>query len=77
MEVKKNDVKLLSVTLRWSDGAMVLGKLPVPGRPTNLEKSRARAYCACGRCRWGLFGHVFFHLSFISSFSLSLGDGPT
>ena len=21
----------------WSGGAMVLGKLPVPGRPTNLE----------------------------------------
>ena len=31
----------------WSGGAMVLGKLPVPGRPTSLEKSRARAYCAC------------------------------
>ena len=27
----------------WSGGAMVLGKLPVPGRPTNLDKSRARA----------------------------------
>ena len=27
----------------WSGGAMVLGKLPVPGRPTSLEKSRARA----------------------------------
>ena len=27
----------------WLGGAMVLGKLPVPGRPTNLEKSRARA----------------------------------
>ena len=24
-----------------SDGAMVLGKLPVPGRPTNLDYSRA------------------------------------
>ena len=22
-------------SLGWSDGAMVLGKLPVPGRPTN------------------------------------------
>ena len=38
---------------------MVLGKLPVPGRPTYLDYSRARAYCACSRCRWGLFGHVF------------------
>ena len=29
----------------WSGGAMVLGKLPVPGCPTNLDDSRARAYC--------------------------------
>ena len=41
----------------WSGGAMVLGKLPVPGRPTSLDKSRARAYCTCSRCGWGLFGH--------------------
>ena len=26
---------------------MVLGNLPVPGRPTNLDKSRVRDYCAC------------------------------
>ena len=36
----------------WSGGAMVLGKLPVPGRPTNLDHSRARAYCACSGYRW-------------------------
>ena len=60
----------------WSDSAKVLGKLPVPGRPTNLDYSRARAYCACSRCGWGLFGHFFSHLSFLFSFSLSLGDGP-
>ena len=34
----------------WSGGAMVLGKLSVPGRPTNLSYSRARAYCAYRRC---------------------------
>ena len=45
-------------------------------RPTNLDQSRARAYCACSRCGWGLFGHFFSLLSFLSSFSLSLGDGP-
>ena len=28
---------------------MVLGKLPVPGRHTNLDYSRARAYCSCNR----------------------------
>ena len=59
----------------WSGGAMVLGKLPVPGRPTNLDYSRARAYCACSGCGWGLFGHFFSRLSFLFSFSLSLGDG--
>ena len=32
---------------------MVLGKLPVPGRPTNLDFSRARACCACRRCGGG------------------------
>ena len=54
---------------------MVLGKLPVPGRPTNLDHSRARAYCACSGCGWGPFG--LFSLAYhFSSFSLSLGDGP-
>ena len=60
----------------WSGGAKVLGKLPVPGRPTHLDYSRARAFCARSRCGWGLFGHFFSHLSLLFSFSLSLGDGP-
>ena len=51
-------------------------EIEVPGRPTNLYYSRARAFCACGRCGWGLFGHFFSDLSFLSSFSLSLGNGP-
>ena len=51
----------------WSGGAMVLGKLPVPGRPTNLDYSGARAYCACSRCGRWLFGHNF--LSSITSLS--------
>ena len=52
----------------WSGDAMILGKLPVPRRPTNLDKSRARVYCACSRCGWGLFGHfsLIYHLSFLS-----------
>ena len=37
----------------WSGGAMVLGKLPVPGRPTSLDKSRARAYCSCSSAGGG------------------------
>ena len=60
----------------WSGGAKVLGKLSVPGRPTSLDDSRARAYCACSRCGWGWFGHFFSQLSFLYSFFLSLGDGP-
>ena len=42
---------------------MVLGKLPVLGRPTNLDNSGARAYYAGSRCGRGLFGHFFSHLS--------------
>ena len=41
---------------------MVLGKLPVPGRPTNLDYSR---------CGWGLFGH-FYSLYPFSPLSPSL-----
>ena len=50
---------------------MVLGKLPVPGRPTNLDCNRARAYCACCRRGWWLFGRFFSRLSFLFLFSLS------
>ena len=32
---------------------MVLGKLSRQGRPTNLDNSMARAYCACSRCGGG------------------------
>ena len=53
---------------------MVLGNFPVPRRPTKLDYSRARAYCTCSRCKWGLFGHFF--LSLITSlFFLSLSGG--
>ena len=48
----------------------MLGKLSVPGRPTSLDDNRARAYCACSRCGWGLFGH--FSLSYLFSFLLPL-----
>ena len=52
----------------WSGGAKVLGKPSVPGRPTGLVDSRARAYCACSRCGWGfvwtfLFSSIFSFLS--------------
>ena len=51
----------------WSGGAMVLVKLPVPGRPTNLDGRRARAYCAvcAGGCCLDVFTLVY-HFSFLS-----------
>ena len=58
----------------WSGGAKVLGKLPVPGRPTNLDSSRAWACYACSGCGWGLFGHFFSRLSFFSFSFLSRPD---
>ena len=56
----------------WCDGA---GKLAVPGHPVDLDISRVRACCACSRCGWGCCD-IFPLLSFLSSFSLSPGDGP-
>ena len=58
----------------WSGGAMVLGKLSVPVRPTIWitvgQGPIALAVGAGGGCL------DIFTLSFLSSFSLSLGDGP-
>ena len=59
-----------------SGGAMVLGKLPVPGRPTIWITVGQGPTAIGSRCRWGLFGHFYSHLSFLFFFSLSLGDGP-
>ena len=50
---------------------MVLGKLPVPGRPTNLDHSRARVYCACSGCGGGVVW-TFFLSSVVSLFFLPL-----
>ena len=54
----------------------MLSRLPVPGRPTNLDTGRAKDYCVCSSCGWGLFGHFFSRLSFLFSFCLCLGGGP-
>ena len=60
----------------WSGGAMVLGKLPVPGRPTIwITVGQGPTALTVGADGW-LFGHFYSPLSFLSSFSLSLGDGP-
>ena len=55
---------------------MVLGKLPVPGRPTVWitvgQGPTALAVGAGEDC----FGHFYSQLFFLASFSLPLGDGP-
>ena len=57
-----------------SSGAMVLGKLPVPGRPTTWmivgQGPIAHAVGAWGGCL-----DIFTLLYLFSPFSLSLGDG--
>ena len=61
---------------RWSGGAMVLGKLPEPGRPTIWiivgQGPVALAVGADGGCL-DIFTLVY---PFLSRFSLPLGDGP-
>ena len=59
----------------WSGGAMVLGKLPVPGRPTILiVVGQGPIALAVGAGGGGL--DIFTLVYPFSSFSLSLGDGP-
>ena len=60
----------------WSGGAMVLGKLPVPGRPTIwITVGQGPTVLAVG-AGGGLFGHFYSRLSFLYSFSLSIGRWP-
>ena len=63
-------------TWGWSGGAMVLGKLPAPGRPTVWMTVGQGPIALAVGAGGGLFGH--FSLSSILSPlspSLSLGDG--
>ena len=55
---------------------MVLGELPVPGRPAIciiVGHGPAALAVGAGGVIWTFF---FSSLSFLSSFSVSLGDGP-
>ena len=59
----------------FGGGAMVLGKLPMPGRPTILIKvGQGPIALAVGAGGGGL--DIFTLIYPFSSFSLSLGDGP-
>ena len=59
----------------WSGGAKVLGKLPVPGRPTIwIIVGQGPIALAVGAGRGCL--DIFTLRYLFSSFSLSLGGGP-
>ena len=76
MEVPIHLSGLSFITSGWSGGAMVLGKLSVPGRPTVWiavgQGPIALVVGAGGGCL-----EIFTLLyPFLSSFFVSLGDGP-
>ena len=54
---------------------MVLGKLPVPGHPANLDYSRTRASALAVGAGGGCLD-IFSLICHFSSFSFSLGDDP-
>ena len=63
-----------SLSRGWSGGAKVLGKLPVPGRPTfwiTVGQGPTALAAGAGGVVWTFLPY----LSLLSSFSLSLGDG--
>ena len=55
---------------------MVLGKLPVPRSPIISTTVGQGPIALAVDAEWGLFGHFYSHLPFLSSSSLSLGDSP-
>ena len=55
---------------------MVLGKLPVMGRPTIWMIVGQGPIVLTVSVGGGLFGHFYSLLSFLSSFSLSLAEIP-
>ena len=57
--------------ISWGVVRKVLVQLSVPGRSTNLDYSRARAYSACSGCGWGVVW-TFFLSSTFSLFFLPL-----
>ena len=58
-----------------SGGAMVLGNLPMPWRSTVWMMVRQGPIALAVGAGGELFGHFYSPLFFLSSFSLSLGDG--
>ena len=72
---KHADCRIMFILQGWSGGAMVLSKLPVPGRPTILIiVGQGPIALAVGAGGGGL--DIFTLVYPFSSFSLSLEDGP-
>ena len=67
---------ILQTMWGWSGGAMVLGKRPVPGRPTVWIIVGQGPTALAGGAGGGCLDIFFSRLSFLFSYSLSLGDGP-
>ena len=70
-----NLLTLLLNKLGWSGGAMVLGKLPVPGRPTiwiTVGQGPTALTVGAGGCCLDIFTLIYHFFSL----SLSFGDGP-
>ena len=59
----------------WSGGAMVLGQLPVPGRPTILITVGQGPVALAVGAGGGLFGHFYSNISFLLFLPL-LGRRP-
>ena len=69
-----NMINVITTPSGWSGGAMVLGKLPVPGRPTILITiGQGPVALAVGAGGGGL--DIYTLIYPFSYFSLSLGDG--
>ena len=54
----------------------VLDKLPVLGRPSNLDNSKTRDNCACSRCALGGCLDILSLVYLFPVLSPSLRDGP-
>ena len=79
LSLKKINFQVLSLienSRGWSGGAMVLGKLPVPGRPTIWIKVRQGPTALVVGAGGGCLDIFTLNYPFLYSFSLSLGDGP-
>ena len=59
----------------WSGGAKVLGKLPVPGRPT-ISNTVGQGPTALAVGADGVVWTFLLSSILLFSFSLYLGDGP-